>query len=148
MPVLGAGILCFFLSCQRKLELVPAGAKNVSRNDSTTEVTTEDRTYQVKLREYRFYLPGEKSGQDFVCVSREFSDTSAALAAARKSIAERPEEELKSERAHFAQSGRSLWLRIDKGLLWCMYAGTPAQGSPAPVTQLKDLFIAKFRGAT
>lgn len=134
-------------ACYRKLELLPIGAKNITRSDSSEEMKSEDGVYLVKLREYRFALSGEKTGQNFVCESREFADETTAIKAARKSIAERPEEELKSERAHFALSGRSLWLRIERNLLWCMYAGPQLHNSPSPMSALKDSFIAKFREA-
>lgn len=134
-------------ACQRKLELLPPGAKNITRSDSSEEIKSEDGIYQVKLREYRFTPAGGKTGQDFVCESREFADAIYAVKAARKSIAERPEEELKSERAHFALSGRSLWLRIDRNLLWCMYSGPQPQNSASPLAALKESFIAKFREA-
>lgn len=134
-------------ACQRKLELLPAGARNITRSDSHEEIESEDGIHQVKLREYRFTIPGAKSGQNFVCESREFPHLADAIKAARKSFAERPEEELKSDRAHFALSGRSLWLRIDRSLLWCMYAGPEVQNSPSPLSALKESFLAKFREA-
>lgn len=148
VPIWGTSILFSIFSCQRKLELLPAGAKNISRSDTNEEINTESGTSPVKLREYRFTVAGPKPGQNFVCESREFTAPEYAIKAARKSIAERPEEELKSERAHFALSGRSLWLRIDKSLLWCMYAGPQPQNTPSPVAVLKESFISKFREAT
>jgi hypothetical protein len=135
-------------ACRRKLEILPPGAKNVIRTDTTEDPKTEADNYTVKLREYRFTLPAAGPTQNFVCESREFPDAAAALNAAKKSIAERPDEELKSERAHFALSGRSLWLRVDRSLLWCMYAGPQGQNSLSPVMKLKESFISKFREAT
>lgn len=135
-------------ACNRKLELLPPGARNITRTDSVEELKSEEAAQVVKMREYRFASPGSKSGNDFVCESREFADAGIALNAAKKSIAERPEEELKSERAHFARSGRSLWLRIDRHLLWCMYTGSQVGQSNTAVSELTESFRAKFRGAS
>ena len=123
-------------ACKKKFELVPEGAKQVSRSDKTE--SNEDQA-DVFLREYKFTLANET----FLCESREFADAKIAAAAAKKSIAERPEEEQQAPNARFALSGRSVWLYTDKHLVWCMLSSGKSGG--AAMTPVKELFLKKFK---
>ncbi len=125
------------LGCKRKFEILPADAKQVTRSDKT-ESAGEGQA-DVALREYKF----THKDQIFLCESREFENSTAALNAAKKTIAERPQEEQKTDKAHFALSGRSLWLRADKQLVWCMLSS--GKGDIAAMQPVKELFLKKFR---
>lgn len=124
-------------ACRKKLELLPEGAKQVFRTDSTETVGET----QVKKREYKFTL----AGQVYLCESRTFADSETATAAARASIAERPTEQLTSTNAAFAASGRSVWLKTSDQIVWCMFAGGKANDVEAAMVPLKNLFRLKFQ---
>lgn len=126
-----AGLLT--VACKRKFEIIPEGAKQVSREDKTEA--------DVSLREYKFALGAEI----FLCESRDFPDAVKAAEAARKAIAERPQEEQKTERAHFALSGRSIWLRAEKQLVWCMLTTSGSDRVGAAMLPVRELFLKKFK---
>ncbi|MBL8034033.1 MAG: hypothetical protein JNJ69_10045 [Leptospiraceae bacterium] len=100
------------LQCNRRAEILPDGAKQVARSDSTEN----NGSREIKLREYRF----SSSGHSFICEARSYANATLAEQAAAKAIAERPAEQRKSARAHFAASGRSVWLQAGNNLTWCM----------------------------
>ncbi len=123
-------------ACRKKLELVPDNAKDVSRSDSTESVGDT----QVKKREYKFTL----AGRVYLCESRIFGSSEQATIAGRASIAERPSEQLVSEKSTFAVSGRSVWLKTGDQIVWCMLASGKADELEAAMTPLKSLFRQKF----
>jgi hypothetical protein len=125
------------LGCKRKFEILPADAKQVTRSDKTENAGEGEA--DVALREYKF----THNNQVFLCESREFISSTAALQAAKKTIAERPQEEQKTDKAHFALSGRSVWLRADKQLVWCMLSSS--KGDVAAMHSVKEVFLKKFR---
>lgn len=133
MPVL--------LHCSRKLEILPAAAGQITREDSAFE----SDSVPVQLRRYTFTL-GKNSSTKFLCESKKYPDAAAAQAAATKSIAQRPAEELKKEGAWFARAGLSLWLKTGSHLNWCMYAGSAEQG-PA-IEQVREAFIRAYEAAS
>ena len=139
-PILAFAIV-LFAACKKKHEILPDDAKQVSRSDKT-------ETDGVSLREYQFTVK-DKSGvpQKFVCEAREFSNNESAALAAKKSIAERPQEELKSQSAHFALSGRSVWLRAKEKLVWCMLATGRADELPVAMESIRALFMRHYREA-
>jgi hypothetical protein len=125
-------------ACRKKFELLPEGAKQVTRSD--TNETGDGGT--VALREYRFALGDAKSGtHTFVCESRNFPDAETAKKAAAKSIAERPQSGEQKAQARFASSGRSVWLWRGRELVWCMLT-TPRVTDIAIVMQP---VVAKFK---
>lgn len=110
-------VLLASAACRKKTELLPDGAKQVTRSDSNE---TGD-SGAVLLREYRFALADAKSGtHTFVCESRNFPDVETAQKAAVKAIAERPQSGEQKAQARFAASGRSVWLWRERELVWCM----------------------------
>jgi len=130
------------LGCRRKTEILPEGAKQVMRSDSTE--TTDDM--QVKKREYQFFLQGKQ----FVCEGREFATDEQAARAAKGSIAERPSERLDTEAATYAASGRSVWLKTRRELVWCMLASgkSEAANSDAALAVVQAQFKQKFKQIT
>lgn len=121
------------VACKKKFEIIPDGAKQVSREDKTEA--------DASLREYKFTLNNEV----FLCESRDFPDSLRATEAGRKAIPERPQEEQKNEKAHFALSGRSLWLRTDKQLVWCMLTTSGGDRVAAAIAPVRELFLKKFK---
>jgi hypothetical protein len=129
-------LLITIVACKRKTELIPEGARQVTR--------TDEREGDVSLRRYNFSL----DGADFVCESRTFADAEAALVAAKKSIAERPLEEMKSTDAYFARSGRSLWLRQGRQIVWCMLASGKKEAVDQNLKPVRDLFMRRYQEGT
>lgn len=131
-------VLLAFAACRKKFELLPEGAKQVTRSD-TNEAGDGGA---VSLREYRFALGDAKGGtHTFVCESRNFPDAEAAKKAAAKSIAERPQSGAQKTQARFAASGRSVWLWRERELVWCMLT-TPRV---ADIGSVMQPVVAKFR---
>ncbi|AFM12612.1 hypothetical protein [Turneriella parva] len=124
-------------SCRKKIEILPEEAKQVTRTDSTEKVDD----MQVKKREYQFYL----HGRQFVCEGRTFESEEHASRAAKTSIAERPAERLATETAIYAASGRSVWLKTRRELVWCMLASGKADEIEAALGPLRQLFKQKFQ---
>jgi len=131
LPVLAA--VFFTVACKKKFEIIPEGAKQVSREDKAEA--------DVSLREYKFTLNNEI----FLCESRDFPEAAKATEAARKAIAERPQEEQKTGNAHFALSGRSIWLRTGKQLVWCMLTTSGGERIGAAMLPVRELFLKKFK---
>jgi hypothetical protein len=129
-------------ACKKKFEILPDEAKQVSRSDKTE--TGEEGQGDISLREYKFSL----KEQTFLCESRNYPDSATALAAAKKNIAERPQEELKSEKAQFALSGRSVWLRADKQLVWCMLSSGKGENVAMAMQPVRNLFVQKYKEAS
>jgi len=127
-------LLIGIVACKKKIELIPDGARQVTRSDESDG--------DVSLRRYNFSL----AGSDFVCESRAFAEAGAAVQAAQKAIAERPQEELKSDQAHFARSGRSLWLRQDRQVVWCMLASGKKEAIDENLKPVRDLFVRRYQG--
>ncbi len=110
-------VLLTCAACRKKFELLPDGAKQITRTD-THEAFENDI---VPLREYRFVLGGAKhSTHTFVCETRSFPDMESAQKKAMKVIAERPQSGEQKAQARFAASGRSVWLWHRRELAWCM----------------------------
>lgn len=123
--------------CRKKIEIVPDEAKHVTRTDSTED--TEGAP--VKKREYQFYL----NGSQFVCEGREFETEEAASNAAKVSIAQRPAERLQTDKAIYAVSGRSVWLKSSRELVWCMLATGKAEETEAAMAPVRVLFKKKYQ---
>lgn len=120
-----AAIVILAIGCKRRSEVLPDGAKDVTRRDSALD--------GARLREYRFAV----GANQFVCESRVFDTIEAARAEARKKMAERPQEELKAEGAQFVRSGRSVWTLRNRELHWCMLITKveDLESALAPVTR-------------
>jgi len=126
--------------CRRKTELVPDDAKQVIRTDSVEG----DGEARVKKREYGFHL----GGHQFICEARDFETEDAATSAAKISIAERPAERLASESATFAVSGRSVWLKTRREIIWCMLASGKTEEIDRAADPVRKLFKQKFQQIT
>lgn len=126
--------------CRKKTELVPDDAKQVMRTDSVEG----DGEARVKKREYGFYL----GGHQFICEGREFETEEAAASAAKISIAERPTERLTNESATFAVSGRSVWLKTRRDIIWCMLASGKTDEIERAAEPVRRLFKQKFQQTT
>jgi hypothetical protein len=133
-------LLLFALACSRKAEILPDGATRISRSDSRVE--TGKQSYE--LRSYTFHLKLPEGEASFVCEAKNFTNETDALAAAEKSIAQRPDEQQKKSSAIYARAGLSQWLLAGKTLTWCMLSSTGNAVRGAAQTKLRETFLKKF----
>lgn len=137
-------VLSLYAACRKKTELLPAGAKQVTRTDSNEAGENGD----ISLREYRFVLGDAKNGaSSFVCETRNYPDVEAAQKAALKSIAERPQAGGQKAQARFAVSGRSVWLWHGRELMWCMLTTPRVTDLASAMQPVVAKFQKQFEGA-
>ena len=135
--------LLLALACSRKAEVLPEGAARVTRFDSVVE--NGNQSYE--LRSYTFQLKLSEGEASFVCEAKRFADEAAALAAAEKSIAQRPDEQQRKNSAWFARAGLSQWLLTGRTLTWCMHLPAGNNSQEAAQAKLREAFMKKFSEA-
>lgn len=136
-------VLLISAACRKKTELLPAGAKQVTRTDSSEAGENGD----ISLREYRFVLGDAKNGaSSFVCESRNYPDVETAQKAATKSIAERPQAGGQKTQARFAVSGHSVWLWQGRELVWCMLTTPRVTDLSSAMQPVVEKFQKQFEG--
>ncbi len=130
-------------ACSRKAEILPEGAARVTRSDSTIE----EGNISYTLRSYTFQLKLSEGEASFVCEAKRFANEAAALAAAEKSIAQRPDEQQRKSSAWFARAGLSQWLLAGSTLTWCMHSPNGSVSREAAQVKLREAFLKKFSEA-
>lgn len=136
----GVATLVAMLGCKKAHEVLPREAIQVTRVDRSETIDNAP----VSVREYRFALKDQPLGSVFVCEARRFADAESAALAAKKSIAERPEEELTAPQKRFARSGRSLWLLKNENLVWCMFASKAQADFTKALAPVREAFLASY----
>ena len=138
-------VLLAMSACRKKTELLPEGAKQVTRVESHEAAESGE----VALREYRFVLADGKSNMHgFVCETRLFPDAEVAQKAAAKAIAERPQVGEQKPQAKFAASGRSVWLWHRRELAWCMLTSPRVSDLAAAMQPVITKFKKQFDEAS
>lgn len=132
------------LACSRKAEILPEGAAQVSRSDSRVE--NGNQSYE--LRSYTFHLKLPQGEASFVCEWKKFASEADALAAAEKSLAQRPDEQQRNSSAIYARAGLSQWLLTGRTLTWCMYAADKSAARDVALAKLRDAFLKKYAEAS
>ncbi|MBS0618448.1 MAG: hypothetical protein JSR44_09680 [Spirochaetes bacterium] len=139
--LVGVAMLVAMPGCKKAQEILPREATQVTRADRTEMIDSA----QVSVREYRFALKDQPMGSVFVCEARRFTDAESAAVAAKKSIAERPEEDLTAPQKRFARSGRSVWLLKNENLVWCMFASKVLTDFTKALAPLREVFLENYK---
>jgi len=132
--------LLLAFACSRKAEVLPEGAARVTRSDSLVE--NGNQSYE--LRSYTFQLKLAEGEASFVCEAKKFTGAAEALAAAEKSIAQRPDEQQRNSSAWYARAGLSQWLLTGRTLTWCMQSGSGSASREAAQAKLREAFLKRF----
>jgi len=105
-------------------------------------VSNGEQSYEI--RSYNFQLKIAEREASFVCETKKFPSVAEALAAAEKSIAQRPEEQQRKSSAWYARAGLSQWLLAGKTLTWCMQSSAINSSREAAQAKLREAFLKKF----
>lgn len=135
-----AVLFAYAAACSKKPELLPEGAFGVTREDSVVENANQS----YLLRNYTFRIKLPEGEANFVCEAKKFSDHAQAMAAAEKSIAQRPDEQQKKSTAWYARAGLSQWLLTGKTLTWCMHVPGNRALREVAQSKLREAFLKNF----